>query len=162
MFLKKIVNLIIIMGLLMCKYAPFWQEVRVKYLIFKWPLRPVGLLFHFAQSFVHFIIFFREEYIENMSTYSGKKCIEWHFFVGRQVHFLWKGGSYEEWTAVQYLEHNSLLCQTLSRSAIICLLNLLDLRLTCQNNCRAKCYGTDNTVTHKATNHIRKSVDCYK
>ena len=35
---------IIIMGLLICKYAPFWQEFSVKSLILRWPLRPVGLL----------------------------------------------------------------------------------------------------------------------
>ena len=33
------------MGLLICKYAPFWQEYSVKSLILRWPLRPVGLLF---------------------------------------------------------------------------------------------------------------------
>ena len=34
------------MGLLIYKYEPLWQEVSVKSLIFKWPLRPVGLLFY--------------------------------------------------------------------------------------------------------------------
>ena len=33
------------MGLLICKYAPFWQEFSVKSLILRWQLRPVGLLF---------------------------------------------------------------------------------------------------------------------
>ena len=35
-------------GLLIYKYEPFWQEVSVKYLIFRWPLRPVDLLFLFV------------------------------------------------------------------------------------------------------------------
>ena len=34
-----------IMGLLICKYQPFWQEVGVESLILRWLLRPVGLLF---------------------------------------------------------------------------------------------------------------------
>ena len=34
------------MGLLIYKYEPFWQEVSVKSLILRWPLRPVGLLFN--------------------------------------------------------------------------------------------------------------------
>ena len=33
------------MGLLIYKYEPLWQEVSVKSLIIKWPLRPVGLFF---------------------------------------------------------------------------------------------------------------------
>ena len=33
------------MGLLICKYEPFWQEVSVESLILRWPLRPVSLLF---------------------------------------------------------------------------------------------------------------------
>ena len=32
------------MGLLLYKYEPFWQEVSVKSLILTWPLRPLGLL----------------------------------------------------------------------------------------------------------------------
>ena len=36
------------MGLLIYKYEPFWQEVSVKSLILRWPLRPVGLLFFLA------------------------------------------------------------------------------------------------------------------
>ena len=32
------------MGLLIYKYEPFWQEVIVKSLILRWLLRPVGLL----------------------------------------------------------------------------------------------------------------------
>ena len=32
------------MGLLICKYAPFWQEFSIKSMIPRWPLRPVGLL----------------------------------------------------------------------------------------------------------------------
>ena len=32
------------MGLLLYIYDPFWQEVGVKSLILRWPLRPVGLL----------------------------------------------------------------------------------------------------------------------
>ena len=36
---------IIIIGLLICKYAPFWQVFSVKSLILRWPLRHVGLLF---------------------------------------------------------------------------------------------------------------------
>ena len=35
------------MGLLICKYEPLWQEVSVKSLILRWPLRPVGFLFHY-------------------------------------------------------------------------------------------------------------------
>ena len=32
-------------GLLIYKYEPFWQEVSVKSRILRWPFRPVGLLF---------------------------------------------------------------------------------------------------------------------
>ena len=32
------------MGLLIYKYEPLWQEVSVKSLILRWPLRPLGLL----------------------------------------------------------------------------------------------------------------------
>ena len=35
---------LMILGLLICKYAPFWQEFSVKSLILRWPLRPSGLL----------------------------------------------------------------------------------------------------------------------
>ena len=35
------------MGLLIYKYEPLWQEVSVKFLIFKWPLKPVGLFLIF-------------------------------------------------------------------------------------------------------------------
>ena len=42
------------MGLLIYKYEPFWQEVSVKYLILRWPLRPVGLLFMMHQKAVLF------------------------------------------------------------------------------------------------------------
>ena len=31
------------MGQLICKNEPFWQEVNVKCLILRWPLRPMGL-----------------------------------------------------------------------------------------------------------------------
>ena len=46
------------MGLLIYKYEPLWQEVSVKSLILRWPLRPVGLLFyqlHF-RSWFFFIV----------------------------------------------------------------------------------------------------------
>ena len=33
------------MELLICKYEPFWEEVSVEFLILRWPLRPVDLLF---------------------------------------------------------------------------------------------------------------------
>ena len=33
------------MGLLIYRYEPFWQEVSVKSLILRWPLRPVGFFF---------------------------------------------------------------------------------------------------------------------
>ena len=39
---------IIVMGLLIYKYAPLWQEVSVKSLILRWLLRPVGLLLHWG------------------------------------------------------------------------------------------------------------------
>ena len=45
---------IIIMGLLIWKYAPFWLEFSVKYLILRWPLRLVGLLFMMHQKAVLF------------------------------------------------------------------------------------------------------------
>ena len=35
------------MGLHICKYEPYWQEVSVDYLILRWPFRPVGLLFYY-------------------------------------------------------------------------------------------------------------------
>ena len=37
-------------AVLICKYAPFWQEVSVKSVIVMWPLRPVGLLFFFQST----------------------------------------------------------------------------------------------------------------
>ena len=40
------------MGLLMYKYEPLWQEVSVKCLILRWPLRPVGLLFFFLRRII--------------------------------------------------------------------------------------------------------------
>ena len=43
---------IILMGLLICKYALFWQEFSVKSLILRWPLRPVGLLFDSKLCFI--------------------------------------------------------------------------------------------------------------
>ena len=33
------------MGQLISKYEPFWQEVSIESLILRWPLRPLGLLF---------------------------------------------------------------------------------------------------------------------
>ena len=47
-------------GLLICKYEPFWREVSVKSLILRWPLRPVGLLYiyilvYFSETFTLFI-----------------------------------------------------------------------------------------------------------
>ena len=42
-----------LMGLLICKYKPFWQEVSVKSMILRWPLRPAGLLFSFENSIQH-------------------------------------------------------------------------------------------------------------
>ena len=45
---------IIIMGMLICKYAPLWQEYSVKSLILRWPLRPVGLLFNIVNGFFQF------------------------------------------------------------------------------------------------------------
>ena len=40
------------MGLLIYKYEPFWQEVGVKSLILRWPLRPVGLLLDVVNVFL--------------------------------------------------------------------------------------------------------------
>ena len=33
------------MGVLICKYESFWQEISVYSLLLRWPLRPVGFLF---------------------------------------------------------------------------------------------------------------------
>ena len=56
------------MGLLIYKYEPFWQEFSVKSLILRWPLRPVYLLFYsrnaifpvsgsvFVQDFMQFFL----------------------------------------------------------------------------------------------------------
>ena len=33
-------------GLLICKYEPFWQDVSVESLILKWPVRSMGFLFY--------------------------------------------------------------------------------------------------------------------
>ena len=38
------------MGLLIYKFQPFWQEVGEKSLILRWPLRPVGLLHIFTRA----------------------------------------------------------------------------------------------------------------
>ena len=37
-------------GLLICKYEPFWHEVSVEFLIFRWPLRHGRLLFLFETA----------------------------------------------------------------------------------------------------------------
>ena len=58
---------IIILRLLMCKYAPFWQEVSVNSLILGWPLRPVGLFF-FSQSTMCLLIW---------TVFSGERCSPW-------------------------------------------------------------------------------------
>ena len=39
------------MGLLIYKYEPLWQEVSVKSLILRWPWRSVGFLFNFVNVF---------------------------------------------------------------------------------------------------------------
>ena len=46
-----IVDLLIyfMMGLLMCRYGPFWQKVSVDSRILRWPLRPVALLINFLK-----------------------------------------------------------------------------------------------------------------
>ena len=41
-----LLSFIFMMGLLIYKFEPFWQEVSVESLILRWPLRPVGLLFY--------------------------------------------------------------------------------------------------------------------
>ena len=51
-----------VMGLLICKYEPFWQDVRVEFLIPMWLLRPVGFLCFFytyanANLFITGLIF---------------------------------------------------------------------------------------------------------
>ena len=38
------------MGLLICKYESFWQDVSVESLILWWPLRPLGLLFNYQTN----------------------------------------------------------------------------------------------------------------
>ena len=77
------------MGLLIYKYEPFWQEVSGKSLILRWPLRPVGLLFVIANTCVRkhgekncitkfqntiyaSIIQNNLEQSENLQTYFGK------------------------------------------------------------------------------------------
>ena len=48
------VNLFLVysmIGLLRYKFEPFWQDVSVKSLIIKGPLRPVGLLLYFVNVF---------------------------------------------------------------------------------------------------------------
>ena len=43
-----------LMGLLIYKYEPLWQEVSVNSLILRWPLRPVGLLLT-SDSYLHLV-----------------------------------------------------------------------------------------------------------
>ena len=43
--LVNILLFISIMGLVICKYMPFWHKVSVKSPILRWPLKPLGLLF---------------------------------------------------------------------------------------------------------------------
>ena len=43
--LPSFIFIYFMMGLLIYKYEPLWQEVSVKSVILRWPLRPVGLLF---------------------------------------------------------------------------------------------------------------------
>ena len=50
------------MGLLICKYDPFWQEINVESLILRWLLRPVGLLFFSNEHFKRHIHLFQWGY----------------------------------------------------------------------------------------------------
>ena len=49
------------MGKLIYKYDPFWQEIGVKSLILRWPLRPVGLLFCFDSDIQYFARVYHHE-----------------------------------------------------------------------------------------------------
>ena len=46
--LSLLIIILNLMGLLICKYEPFWQEVSVESLILRWPLRSMGLLLTLA------------------------------------------------------------------------------------------------------------------
>ena len=56
------------MGLLIYKYEPFWQEVSVKSLILRWPLRPVGLLLMLLYNHMCLLIW---------TVFSGEPCGPW-------------------------------------------------------------------------------------
>ena len=43
--LPSLIFIYSMIGLLICKYEPLWQDVNVQSLILRWPLRPIGLLY---------------------------------------------------------------------------------------------------------------------
>ena len=63
------------MGLLICKYAPFWQEFSVKSLILRWTLRPVGLLLILLLrtgvfcSHINFIVAMKSDMAGNLAKF---------------------------------------------------------------------------------------------
>ena len=81
------------MGLLIYKYEPFWQEVNVKSLILRWPLRPVNLSSHWLKSpiawpFLSLFHFQRQSGDVNFTQwhtikimFSGKKYYSGHTYL---------------------------------------------------------------------------------
>ena len=106
---------IIIMGLLICKYAPFWQGFSVKSLILMWPLRPVGLLFTqiFTYNFLpssdlwisrySIWVFFNKIDTPRLKKESEKACID----SPGQLQLYWKLFYGTKW--VSCIEHMSIL-----------------------------------------------------
>ena len=70
------------MGLLIYKYEPFWQEVSVKSLILRWPLRPVGLLFVLQNQVLLVLSFFP------MSSTSHFFMLPWWLISQKKSHLL--------------------------------------------------------------------------
>ena len=68
------------MGLLIYKYEPFWQEVSVKPLILRWPLKPVGLLF--------FSNLFAGTYLVDISLQFVVETTEWRG-INQSILTLW-------------------------------------------------------------------------
>ena len=55
-------------GLLICKYEPFWQEISVESLILRWLLRPVGLFVISQEKYMGTCLFLQSKYIKRLKA----------------------------------------------------------------------------------------------
>ena len=71
------------MGLLIYKYEPFWQEVSV--ISLRWPLRPVGLLFYLEKAYdttwkYGILRDIRNLGLKGTFKFSARICFFWRFW----------------------------------------------------------------------------------